>query len=110
MQELDTSDECPLEFTEILGENRISDDVRRAYIWACIKFFSTEELNLEELVDPDIFSDADKKLAKAVSITGPLEDREDAEREATAKLGVVCAPLHMWTVFEKPLWIVCLAN
>lgn len=111
MRELDTSDEVPLEFTEILGENRLTDDVRRAYIWAALVFFSDEEYNLEEMVeDNTVFTEQDKALAKSVSIRGPFYDQEKAEEEAIALIGVVCTPLHKWTVTKRPMWVVCLSN
>lgn len=110
MYSLDDSDEIPLEFTEILGENRLTDDVRRAYIWASLIFFSDKDHNLQELVEPDLFSEQDKALAKSVSFRGPYFDHEKAEKEATSLLGIVCAPLHKWTVVRRPVWVVCLSN
>ncbi|NJL54100.1 hypothetical protein HC928_02290 [bacterium] len=111
MLDEDSDVESPLEFVEMLGNYRITEEIRKAYILASIEKFSTENTDLRSLISPEHFSDKEKSLAKSVSFLGPYFDLEEAEELAQVRLGVVCTPNHLWDVELKPQhWVVSLAN
>lgn len=104
----DEDDEFQLQFHEALGENILSDDVRKALVWASIVRFLDEEAR--EAIDESQFSDKHKALSKSVMFHGPFEDFEKAEEESQKKQAVIVAPTNLWTDDSQPVWLACLSN
>ena len=107
----DDNDESdfPLQFHEALGDHTMSDDVRKAIVWAAIQKFlvGTDKM---DVIDEAAFTDKNKALSKSVMFHGPLDDFEKAVAESQRRQGVVVAPQHIWTEESQPVWIACLAN
>lgn len=105
----DDESDFPLQFHEALGDHTLSDDVRKAIVWAAIQKFVVNT-NKMDMIDLDEFSDKNKALAKSVMFHGPLDDYDQAVAESQRKQGVVVAPQLEWTEDSHPFWIACLAN
>ena len=78
-------------------------------VWASVVRFvlGTEG---EEYIDPELFTDGDKVLAKAIVFHGPFKTFEEAATSAQGLRAVVVLPAHLWTDTDQPFWVASLSN
>lgn len=107
--DFDDEENFPLQFHEELGEHALSDDVRKAIMWAAIEKFLVDTSE-NELIDHNAFTDKDRALAKAVMFHGPFTNHAVAAEQAKRQKGVVVSPELLWTDTSQPVWIASLTN
>lgn len=108
-EEDDDDDDFPLRFYEDLGEHTISDDIRKAFVWASITKFILDTQFIED-IDVEEYESRHRNLAKSVVFHGPFEDFDEAMEMSRQRRGVVVSPRHTWTEQSQPSWVACLAN
>lgn len=106
----DDDQDFPLSFVESTGDHALTETIRKAVVWSSLRKFAADHEDVLALIDPQDFTDDEKRLALFITFHGPYDSLERAMDESRNRVGIIVAPRHLWDDKSQFVFVAVLAN